>query len=118
MTYVIFLWTSVSLLTLAAGAFPIYTARNLSAVGLTVPDLYAGRAITSEDQCTTNQALPYHKIKGLPSVQRVPGLQAIWSVLSPESSFMHPSVAGFFIIDSNVTSCIFDTNCIFDTPFS
>ena len=38
MTYVILLWTSVSLLTLAAGAFPIYTARNLHAVGLMVPD--------------------------------------------------------------------------------
>ena len=32
------LWTSVSLLTLAAGAFPSYTARNLFAVGLMVPD--------------------------------------------------------------------------------
>jgi len=31
--------------------------------------LSAGRAITSEDQCTSNQALPYHEIKGHPSVQ-------------------------------------------------
>ena len=74
MTYVILLWTSVSLLTLAAGAFPSFTARNLSAVGLAFPDLYAGRAATSEDRCTPNQALPYHKIKGFPSVQRVTGL--------------------------------------------
>jgi len=49
---------------------------STSAVGLAVPDLYAGRAATSEDQCTPNQALPYHEIKRLPSVQRVPGLQA------------------------------------------
>jgi len=67
----------VSLLTLAAGAFPSFTARNLSAVGLAVPDLYAGRAATREDRYTPNQALPYHEIKGLPSVQRVPGLQAV-----------------------------------------
>ena len=32
------LWTSVSLLTLAAEAFPSYTPRNLFAVGLMVPD--------------------------------------------------------------------------------
>jgi len=31
------LWTNVSLLTLAAGAFPSYTARKLFAVGLMVP---------------------------------------------------------------------------------
>jgi len=130
MTYLILLWTSVSLFALAAGAFPSFTTRNLSAVGLAVPDFYAGRAATSEDQCTSNQALPYHEIKGHPSVQRVSGLQAIWSVWSPEAPFMHSSVAGFFILfsdviscifDTNVTFCIFDTNvtfCIFDTPFS
>jgi len=39
------------------------------------PRLSAGRAITSEDQCTSNQALPYHEIKGHPSVQHAPGLQ-------------------------------------------
>jgi len=75
----------VSLLTLAAEAFPSYTARKLIAVGLMVPDLSAGRAITSKDQCTSNQALPYHEIKGHPSVQRVPGLQAFWSGLAPEA---------------------------------
>jgi len=40
-----------------------------------VPDWYAGRAITSEDQCTSNQALPYHEIIRLPSVQRVPAFR-------------------------------------------
>jgi len=91
MTYVILLWTSVSLLTLAAGAFPSFTARNQSAVGLAVPDLYAGRAATREDRCTPNQALPYHRIKGLPSVQRVPGLQAIWNSLSLQAAFIASS---------------------------
>jgi len=97
MTYVIWLWTSVSLLTLAAGAFPSFTARNLSAVGLAVPDLYAWRAATSEDRCTPNQALPNHRIKGLPSVQRAPGLQAIWNFLSLQAAFIASSSYVFSI---------------------
>jgi len=107
MTYVILLWTSVSLLTLAAGAFPSFTARNLSAVGLAFPDLYAGRAATSEDRCTPNQALPYHKIKGLPSVQGVPGLQAFWKFLSLQAAIIASLSYIFLYICSNVTSYIF-----------
>jgi len=50
--------------------------------------LYAGRAITSEDQCTSNQALPYHEIKGHLSLQQVPGLQAFRIFVAKISSYI------------------------------
>ena len=50
--------------------------------------LSAGRAITSEDQCTSNQAFPYHEIKGHPSVQRVPGPQAFRIFVAKISSYI------------------------------
>jgi len=56
----------MSLLTLAAGAFPKYTARNLFAVGLMVPDLYAGRAITSGDSVHPTKRSLTTRSKGIP----------------------------------------------------
>ena len=50
--------------------------------------LYAGDAITSEDQSTSNQALPYHEIKRHPSVQHVPGLQAVWDLVRDSAQYI------------------------------
>ena len=78
----------MTLLTLAAGAFPIYTAPNLSAVAWWSQILSAGRAITSEDQCTSNQALPCHEIKGHPSVQHVAGLPTFWNLVADNAQYI------------------------------
>ena len=49
--------------------------------------LSAGRAITSEDQCTSNQALPYHEIKGHPSVHMYLALQAVWDFVTDNAQY-------------------------------
>jgi len=51
--------------------------------------LSAGRAITSEDQCTSNQPLSYHEIKEHRSVQHVPGLQAVRDLVADNAQYIH-----------------------------
>ena len=58
--------------------------------------LSAGRAITSVDQCTFNQALPYHKLKGQPSVQHVPGPQAFWDLVADSGQYIGETMKYIF----------------------
>ena len=83
-----YLWTSVSLLTLAAEAFPNYTARNLFAVGLMDPDFVCWAPHHKWGPVYVQPTLSYHEIKEHRSVQHVPGLQAVWDLVTDNAPYI------------------------------
>jgi len=73
---------------------------------------YAGRAITSEDQCTSNQALPHHEIRGHSSVQHVPGPLALWDLVAISAQYIA------FIAKHKFNNISFHNNMNFKADFT